>query len=319
MFDITADGYELSATFQGQFIDGIRTGKGTCRWASGKCYEGEFKDNAQHGYGVLHLEDGSVFTGDFERGEFHGQGKYSFVDGRTYEGEFQNGFMTGEGSFAWPAIDGRPAGSYVGHVYKGEMRGQGKMSFADDLKYIGRFENNVLEGVGQMEIPNARVYQGHFKNGLFHGGGVMKWFHSPAQDVEGRTYRGQFVEGQMCGRGLMIWDEGAKYVGSFWNNEMHGPGKLEHKGKTLIGEFKLGEFTGLGKYINSHNNCVYEGQFVNGVCEGFGRLTLPNLSTWAGQFSNGGLPVGVGLFTTRHGLDSCEIPFPPEFDHLLME
>lgn len=47
--DTEASGYK----YEGDFVDGKRTGKGTFTWASGNKYEGDFVDGKFHGKGTL--------------------------------------------------------------------------------------------------------------------------------------------------------------------------------------------------------------------------------------------------------------------------
>jgi len=39
--------------YEGDFVDGKRTGKGTFTWANGNKYEGDFVDGKFHGKGTL--------------------------------------------------------------------------------------------------------------------------------------------------------------------------------------------------------------------------------------------------------------------------
>ena len=35
--------------FEGQFMDGVKTGHGIYKWPDGSCYEGELKEGLMHG------------------------------------------------------------------------------------------------------------------------------------------------------------------------------------------------------------------------------------------------------------------------------
>ncbi|NOR72294.1 MAG: hypothetical protein GQ467_00260, partial [Mariprofundaceae bacterium] len=64
--------------YEGNFVDGKRTGKGKCLWANGDRYEGEFTD-----------------------GEMTGRGSLFWKNGDRYEGEFVGGRRVGRGNFFW--------------------------------------------------------------------------------------------------------------------------------------------------------------------------------------------------------------------------
>jgi hypothetical protein len=56
--------------YEGDFVDGKRTGKGTFTWANGNRYEGDFVDGKLHGKGTFVDVDGNRYEGDFVDGKF---------------------------------------------------------------------------------------------------------------------------------------------------------------------------------------------------------------------------------------------------------
>ena len=65
--------YTDGAVYEGDFIDGKRTGKGVFIWAEdGQRYEGEFVDGKRHGYGVMKFSDGRVHQGRFDNNRYVG-------------------------------------------------------------------------------------------------------------------------------------------------------------------------------------------------------------------------------------------------------
>ncbi|TVQ25527.1 MAG: hypothetical protein EA382_06810 [Spirochaetaceae bacterium] len=88
---------ENGSRYEGEFLEGIRTGQGKLIWADGREYTGEFMDNQPHGSGVLIQPDGSRYEGDFREGKLSGNGTLWFSDGRIYVGEFENNIRHGSG------------------------------------------------------------------------------------------------------------------------------------------------------------------------------------------------------------------------------
>ena len=64
-------------------------------------YEGEWVETKKQGKGTEPWPNGYIYKGDFENSLWHGLGTLTFPDGSLYEGEWSNGFMNGEGTFTW--------------------------------------------------------------------------------------------------------------------------------------------------------------------------------------------------------------------------
>jgi len=85
--------------YQGEFINGYRSGKGISYYESGKTYyEGTWKENKPCGYGVEYDEHSNIlYEGSLENGLKHGKGKI-YNDGRIiYDGYFNKGYNHGSG------------------------------------------------------------------------------------------------------------------------------------------------------------------------------------------------------------------------------
>ena len=82
--------------YEGDLVDGVRTGTGVYVWADGKRYEGEFLNNKLHGEGVF-TEEGRTYVGGFVNDRREGQGRLEWENGNVYEGSFVNGVFEGIG------------------------------------------------------------------------------------------------------------------------------------------------------------------------------------------------------------------------------
>ena len=60
----------------------------------GSVYEGDFVDGKRTGKGKYTYTSGSVYEGDFVDGNFTGKGKYTYANGDVYEGDFVDGNFT---------------------------------------------------------------------------------------------------------------------------------------------------------------------------------------------------------------------------------
>ena len=98
-------------TYDGDLVDGVRTGNGVYTWADGNRYEGEFLDNFLHGQGVYTSILGLSYTGEFVRGQREGEGTLVWENGDRYLGTFKGDHPHGKGVFEWANGD-RYEGDY---------------------------------------------------------------------------------------------------------------------------------------------------------------------------------------------------------------
>ena len=115
-FRISADGrvfrqwrkrYPSGDLYVGEFVDGLREGRGTLNLVNGNRYVGEWEENQFHGFGVFTyaiFREGSVmirgrrYEGHFEKGRMSGRGILILGQGDVYEGHFENDQYSGEGT-----------------------------------------------------------------------------------------------------------------------------------------------------------------------------------------------------------------------------
>ena len=80
--------------YQGAFVEGEMTGKGKRVWADGSYFEGDFSTGEKHGYGEMHYgfkmnaKDES-YTGDWIDNRREGKGFLTMRDGTTLKGTFE--------------------------------------------------------------------------------------------------------------------------------------------------------------------------------------------------------------------------------------
>ena len=79
-------------------------------------------------------------------------------------------------------------------------------------------------------------------------------------------------------------------MGEFSNNLPNGYGNFyfdDGTGNYYEGQFKNGKFNGKGTKYNQDNKIIYEGDFVDGMMEGNGKLFYDNGSYYVGEFKEG--------------------------------
>jgi len=91
-----ADG---SIMYEGQWIEGNKSGVGYFQWQLGDKYEGNVLNNEASGYGKLTHKDIGYYIGYFSNGKRQGEGSFYWNDGDRYSGSWNNDMMTGYGTY----------------------------------------------------------------------------------------------------------------------------------------------------------------------------------------------------------------------------
>lgn len=82
-------------SYEGNYVDDIKEGRGKQVFSNGDSYEGEYKNDMRNGRGIYTWSDGGYYDGEFKDNIQHGEGKRVFASGITQEGNFQNGLFVG--------------------------------------------------------------------------------------------------------------------------------------------------------------------------------------------------------------------------------
>lgn len=199
------EGDRDGVVYEGELVDGVRSGQGVLTWADGSRYEGQFENGVRHGQGTLLLPTGDVYTGTFQRDAMTGRGRLEWTNGDVYEGDFVVGERTGQGAYFW-----RNGATYRGTLVAGVPHGDGVYEYPDGTVYQGRFENGTKAGFGELMQDGTR-YRGWFADDERHGLGHY-------QGKDGTLFKGHFAFGRQNGPGVKetpngelsfeVWDTG---------------------------------------------------------------------------------------------------------------
>ena len=218
-FDAHAD--EKGDTYEGEYMDGLRHGWGTCVLPNGHMYEGEWSEGVEHGFGVISgAKNDILFEGEFCEGHFYGCGTYYFTPPRKgepyeyYEGEWKDGMRHGHGVYT--EADGT---CYTGE-WRGDGRcGRGRLACADGSWYEGEWQHDGRHGHGVLHLRDGFRYEGNFKDDMMEGRGSCRY-------PDGSCYEGMWRAGKKDGRGTLKFVNGACYEGRFRDDKMDGTGTL---------------------------------------------------------------------------------------------
>ena len=227
--------------FEGEYLNGIRNGKGTCYW-KGKCtpiyktFEGIFKNGEKiegksYHLNVLDYEGtflhNKVWNG-YEKTNEHGHPP----DSDRFEGQILNGKK-------WKGI-------------QKNYRGYGNV--------VAEFE--FIDG----KIWNGKGYHPKTKEIAFeikNGNGIIKYFSSYEHYV---YFEMQVIDGELKGIGKE-YNEKSQLIfeGEYSNKKKNGKGKeFDPTGKLVFkGEYYNGFRNGKGQEYFNNGNIMFEGEYLN--------------------------------------------------------
>ena len=93
--------YPNGDVYEGDFLDGIREGRGVYRYGSnGDKYDGEWRQNRKHGIGKMSYNGKGEYQGYWENGRRHGEGVFTYPNGDVYSGWWRFGEKEGTGTYS---------------------------------------------------------------------------------------------------------------------------------------------------------------------------------------------------------------------------
>ena len=149
----------INTEYIGNFVNGIREGKGTFTFSNGNEYIGNFVDNKSNGVGRMKYNNGDEYLGNWEEGTKEGMGIYTWKNGYMYIGDFKDGKMDGEGS----CFNSKGELVYSGEWLKGQIHGKGKYIWNKNKYYEGEFVQGEKHGTGVFYLNSQPVYTGTWK------------------------------------------------------------------------------------------------------------------------------------------------------------
>ena len=130
--------------------------------------------------------------------------------------------------------------------------------------------------------PNGEMYVGYRRKGKFTGWGTYT-------DSTGKSYRGFWIDGKL------LFDKKAPRPGSQFY--FTGKGKREYVRYRYEGDFRNGIWDGYG-VVDWDDGCHYEGDWKNDQRHGYGIMVLSNGARYEGEW----------LFDKHHGHGSYTGP-----------
>ena len=133
-------------------------GKGMYYFSDGCLYEGDYVDGKRSGRGVYRFPDGSFFEGEYRDGVVEGRGTFTFADGSAEVGRWEDGQPIGE------ATRFSPDHSKAWRIFDGEVTGPVSLDLADVIAQMAfrpraaKIARAVREQIADVDERSSRQY-----------------------------------------------------------------------------------------------------------------------------------------------------------------
>ncbi len=284
----------LFNSYEGEYLNGLRNGKGKEFYINGKIkFEGEYlngkrwkgkgynpKGNIEYGmknglgYVKEYYHDGKIkLEAKYVNGVKHGYVKEYYIEYRKmdfwqceqienkefYYLEFEGVYLNGERNGKGKVNNIRNLLEFEGEYLNGKRNGKGKIYYSDgDLLLEAEYANGKIKH-GIEYLDKRRVgFDGEYKNGKKIKGKKYEYFTDGKLKFEGEYINGKKWNGKGFNKnGKIIFElkEGKGFIKEFSNRN----DRLEFEG-----EYSNGERNGKGKEFNYDNKLEYKGEYLNG-------------------------------------------------------
>lgn len=228
----------LESTYEGEYHNGIREGKGKFTHIDGSVKEGNFVDGQMMGQGKFTDANGNMYVGDFVNYCPHGEGKLTIGNGSTFEGFFVS-WMPYTGK--WTTYDGKETYLQAGEVVDKIKEKKSKYSPELGVRQIEYFDEDwdrcnakdaayyrhvtykaphVPDGMvkdyyitGELQSTFTAVYMDYDEDGKnFHEGEALWYYKSGA--ISQRTY---YLNNRPNGPETFYYETGTVYSVTNYN------------------------------------------------------------------------------------------------------
>ena len=167
-------------TYEGEFLNGKRNGKGKLYVFGNLMYEGEFLDNEKNGKGTDFFENGKVqFKGEYLKGNKWNGKAYDINGNLIYELK--------DGCGKVKIYNNPDKLMYEGELLNGLNHGKGKEYYNKQLNFEGEFIFGIRNGFGKKYENGQLIFEGEYLNGKKYGKG--KEYNTDGQVI----YEGNYV------------------------------------------------------------------------------------------------------------------------------
>lgn len=154
--------YPNGEIYDGEYVNGIREGKGNYTYLNGDVYEGDWKENKRDGigrmfYGGKGENANGNYYGYWKDGSKCGEGVFTYKNQDLYSGEWKGGSKNGTGTFIFFETGMKMFGTWKdGNFVDGDW------ILPNGTKFVGQYDNNRPKGKGLWKFANGNEVEGDY-------------------------------------------------------------------------------------------------------------------------------------------------------------
>ena len=157
---------------EGQWIEGVISGKCRIKWKSGNIYDGQILDNKMNGNGYMVWNDkNEKYTGQWENNLQNGFGVYVWFDNKISVNKFFKD-------------------RYVGEWKDGRRDGYGLFFYSNGSIYEGFWKNDKKDGFGILKFQDRSNLIGLFRNDIFFSDLKDAYLYLKIDNLDGQQKEG---------------------------------------------------------------------------------------------------------------------------------
>ena len=257
-------------------------------------FEGEYVNGVRNGKGKEYYNDKVIFEGEYINGE-----KWN---GISYNDKYGIVFVLKNGKGMVQEYDKESLYLYIGQYLNRKRHGKAFEFFDDKIMFVGEYINGKRHGKGKEEFYDGVdfIYEGDYFYGKKHGKGkeygVRYNFLFEGEFLYNKKFKGKnYINGILEYEGEYLYDK--KWNGKGYDENhniiyeiINGNGKIrEYLDDRLIneGDYLNGKLHGKGKEYNYDNGeLIYEGDYLNGKKNGKGKEYRKGEIIFEGEYLN---------------------------------
>lgn len=166
-----------------------------------------------------------------------------------------------------------------------KFTGNAEFKYPDGSNYQGEWKDGKKSGFGTMAFANYDIYEGDWEDDKMNGVGTYRFWDKKLDKFTSR-YVGTFKDGARNGAGRMVYPDRSEYHGMWQNNMRTGEGiRIFANGDCFHGLWKFNKI--VRGVLALKNGDKYDGEFKDGLFEGYGKYFWKDGSWYEGTWKDG--------------------------------
>jgi len=182
---------ELVKRYSGEWVNGMRHGKGMMFGKGSALYDGDWANNSRHGEGKQVSENGDVYEGSWVENKREGYGRLTKANNDIFEGNWLNDYQEGPGTYYYMSRKKRLDGEWAVGVSKCGIMSD--FDFADDDNVPDSFGTEPSRKLPTLGLRDPKAVMKNSINSIRNERGAARLANVPVEDMFGEEDRAHML------------------------------------------------------------------------------------------------------------------------------